>query len=246
MTFTDHPRLLARMAGGFYLAITVSAVFAYLYVRARFVHIDNMAQTAADIVAHEQLYRMGFSSALVTVLCNPPMGFLLSELLKVVNRRVALMALVFITVSTTLEAVNLFNYMAPLFTFTLPEYRAAFSPAQLQALARGSIRLWGYGFSLSLAFFGVFCALVGWLVLRSKFLPAVIGVLMMIAGVKYEIDVFSQFLALPDIPYLDSLQITLIGEMSLALWLTAFGVNAAKWQAQAAAARQRDRPALST
>ena len=33
MTFTEHPRLLARIAGVFYLIITAFALFAYLYVR---------------------------------------------------------------------------------------------------------------------------------------------------------------------------------------------------------------------
>jgi hypothetical protein len=32
MNFTEHPRLLARIAGAFYLIITASALFAYMYV----------------------------------------------------------------------------------------------------------------------------------------------------------------------------------------------------------------------
>src|SRR5262245_15197690 len=126
MNTTNHPRLLARIAGVFYLIITVSALFGYMYVRGQVIVPGDMARTAANIVAHEQLYRLGFSAAVVTALCNPPMGLCLYELLKVVNPRVALLALIFITISTTIEAVNLVNYISPLFTFTLPEYRAAF------------------------------------------------------------------------------------------------------------------------
>jgi hypothetical protein len=231
MNFTERPRLLARVAGVFYLIIIVSAVFAYIYVRGRAVIPGDMAQTAANILAREQLYRLGFSSAVVTVICNPPMGLILYELLKVVNRRLALLALVFITVATTIEAVNLFNYISPLFTLSLPEYRAAFTPDELQALARGSIRLFGYGFGVSQTFFGVFCALNGFLILRSKFLPAIIGLLMIAAGVCYWIDSFVLFLALPGIPYI--LMVGGIAELSLALWLLVVGVNAAKWRARA-------------
>jgi hypothetical protein len=32
MTFTEHPRLLSRVAGLFYLIITALALFAYMYV----------------------------------------------------------------------------------------------------------------------------------------------------------------------------------------------------------------------
>ena len=227
MNFTEHPRLLARLAGVFYLIITASALFAYMYVRGRVIIPGDMAQTATNILAHEQLYRLGFSAAVAAVLCNPAMGFILYELLKVVNPRIALLALVFITISTTIEAVNLFNYITPLFTLTLPEYRGAFDPDELQALARGPIRLFGYAFSVSLTFFGVFCALNGYLILRSKFLPAVLGLLMIVAGVTYWINSFQLFLALP-IPYIQ--WVTLIAELSLALWLLVVGVNEAKWR----------------
>ena len=232
MTFTEHPRLLARIAGVFYLIITACALFAYLYVRGQVIVSGDMARTAANILAHEQLYRTGFSAAVIVVICNPPMGLILYELLKVVNPRLALLALVFIIISTTIEAVNLFNYITPLFTLTLPEYRGAFDPDELQALARGPIRLFGYAFSVSLTFFGVFCALNGYLILRSKFLPAVLGLLMIVAGVTYWINSFQLFLALP-IPYIQ--WVTLIAELSLALWLLVVGVNEAKWRARAQA-----------
>jgi Domain of unknown function (DUF4386) len=231
MTFTKHPRLLARLAGAFYVIITACALFAYLYVRGQVIVDGDMAQTASNIVAHEHLYRIGFSAAVVVVLCNLPMGLILYELLKVVNPRLALLALLFIIVSTTIEAVNLFNYIAPLFTLSMPEYISAFDAGERQALARGPIRMFGYAFSVSLTFFGVFCALIGFLILRSKFFPSILGAMMIIAGVTYWINSFRLFLALP-IPYLP--WITLVAELSLALWLLVMGVNEARWRDQVA------------
>jgi hypothetical protein len=189
-----------------------------------------MAQTATNILAHERLYRLGFSAAVVVVICNLPLGLILFELLKVVHPRLALLALVFITASATLEAVNLCNYIEPLFTFSLPEYRSAFHANEIQALARGPIRMFEYVFSVSLTFFGVFCVLIGFLILRSKFLPAILGLLMMAAGVTYWINSFRLFLTLP-LPYIR--WVTLIAELSLALWLLVVGVNDAKWREQA-------------
>jgi hypothetical protein len=192
-----------------------------------------MVQTAANIIEHEQFYRVGFSAAVIVVLCNPPMGLILYELLKVVNPRIALLALIFITISTTIEAVNLFNYIMPLYTLSLPEYRAAFDPAQLQALARGSNRIWGNVFSVSLAFFGVFCLLTGYLMFKSKFFPRVLGVLMIIAGAYYLTNYsFVGFLGFPDIPYIGILRPTLVAEVALALWLVVVGVNETKWLSQ--------------
>jgi hypothetical protein len=240
MKLTNHPRLLARIAGLFYLAIIVSALWGYLQVRSQLIIPGDMARTAANIVAHQQLYRMGFSAVVITVLCNPPMGVLLYELLKLVDSRIALLALVFILISTTIEAVNIFNYMSPLFTLTLPEYRAAFHPAELQALVRGANRLWSYGFSVSLAFFSVFCTLIGYLVIRSKFLPTVLGGLMILAGAYHLSDSFITFLGLPDIPNIGLLRLPLVAEGAFALWLTVFGVDEANWREQAEALRASD------
>jgi len=229
MNFTEHPRALARIAGAFYLIITACALFAYLYVRGQLIVPGDMGQTSANLLAHERLYRLGISAAVVVVVCNLPLGWILFELLKVVHARLAVLALLFITASATIEAVNISNYVTPLFTFTMPEYRSAFQAHELQALARGPIRMFDYLFSVSLTFFGVFCALIGYLIVRSKFLPAILGLLMMAAGVTYWINSFRLFLALP-IPYLP--WVTLVAESSLALWLVVVGVNETKWRAQ--------------
>ncbi len=96
--------------------------------------------------------------------------------------------------------------------------------------------MFDYVFSVSLTFFGVFCALVGFLIFRSKFLPAILGLLMMGAGVTYWINSFRLFLALP-IPYLP--WVTLVAELSLALWLLFVGINEEKWRERASACRRK-------
>jgi uncharacterized protein DUF4386 len=230
----QHPRSMARLAGAFYLIVTACALFSYLYVRGQIVNVDDMAQTAANFAAHEQLYRVGFLASLIVVVCNLPMGFIVCELLKVVNVQLARLALLFIIASAMLEAVNLFNYLEPLFTFTLPEVRSAFTPEEIQALARGPIRMWGYAFSVSLTFFGVYCTLVGVLVFRSRFFPAILGVLLVTAGATYWINAVRLFLDLP-IPYIQ--WVTFFGEQAFALWLLIVGLDAAKWRERAAPVR---------
>jgi hypothetical protein len=229
MTFTEHPRRLARIAGVFYVIIIACALFAYLVVRNQVIVADDMARTAANFHAHAQLYRAGFAAAVVVVVSNLPLGFILFELLKVVNPRVALLALLFICCAATIEAVNLSNYIEPLLTFSLPDYAAAFDPAAQQALARGPIKMFGYVFSVDLTFFGVFCVLTGGLILRSRFLPAFLGLLMILAGVTYWINSFRLFLAWP-IPYIP--WVTLVAEGALAAWLLIVGVDETKWRAR--------------
>jgi hypothetical protein len=230
MTFTDHPRRLARIAGAFYVTIIVCAIFAYRHVRHELIVPADMAQTASNVVAHERLFRLGFSSALINDLCNLPLGWICYQLLRVVHARLALLALLFITASTAIETVNLLNYITPLFTFTLPEYVSAFDAGERQALARGAMRLYVYGFSVALTFFGMYCLLTGYLIFRSKFLPAILGLMIVAAGVVYVVENFMLFLALPEIPYIG--WVTLIAESSLAAWFLIVGVNESKWHAR--------------
>ena len=97
--------------------------------------------------------------------------------------------------------------------------------------------MWGYAFSVSLTFFGVYCVLIGVLVLRSKFFPAILGVLLMTAGATYWVNSVRLFLDLP----IPSIQwVTFFGEQAFALWLLIVGLNEAKWRERAAAFNARE------
>jgi Domain of unknown function (DUF4386) len=81
-------------------------------------------------------------------------------------------------------------------------------------------------------FFGPYCLLIGYLVLRSTFLPRVLGVLMALAGMGW-----LAFL-IPALPNFLSIAIEGLGilaEASLMLWLIVKGVNASAWMQQAGA-----------
>ena len=232
MQVTSHPRALARIAGAFYLGIIIFAAIGYVFVRPEIIVPTDMARTAANLQVHGELYRLGLASVVIADVCNLPVGLIFYELFKIVSPRLARALLVFIAVSTTLEVVNLYYYISPLFTFTLPEYRAGFDAAALAALARGSGKLFALGFGFSLAFFAVYCVLTGWLIIRCTFVPKVIGALMVIAGIVYEAHAFAVFLALPEPPYV--LFVGFIAELSLALWLLIMGVSEARWRSEAA------------
>jgi hypothetical protein len=81
----------------------------------------------------------------------------------------------------------------------------------------------------ALAFFGPFCLLLGYLILRSTFLPRIFGVLLMLAGIGWLVYLT------PLEPYL-SLYIKILGilaEGALMLWLIIMGVNIQRWKEQA-------------
>ena len=75
--------------------------------------------------------------------------------------------------------------------------------------------------------------MVGSLILRSTFLPRILGVLMVIAGLGWLTFLWPP-LAMNLAPY--NLMPGMIGEGLLILWLLIFGVNEQRWKRQASAA----------
>jgi hypothetical protein len=80
-----------------------------------------------------------------------------------------------------------------------------------------------------LAFFGVYCLLVGYLILRSTFLPRMLGVGMLFAGLSW-LTFFSLQLANSLFPY--NLFPGIVAKGALTLWLVVRGVDERRWREQ--------------
>jgi Domain of unknown function (DUF4386) len=87
----------------------------------------------------------------------------------------------------------------------------------------------------SLGVFGVYCLLIGYLILKSTFLPRILGALMMFGGLGW-LTFLSDRLAGSLSPF--NMAPGIIGELALTLWLLVKGVNAERWYEQAAAATE--------
>src|SRR5436309_15979193 len=95
-----------------------------------------------------------------------------------------------------------------------------------------SLRFSARAFNTYLAFFGIWCVLIGYLIFRSTFMPRILGVLEAFAGLCW-----LTFLWLPLAHYLSPYNQALagIGELSLTVWLLVMGVNEQRWKEQASA-----------
>jgi uncharacterized membrane protein YczE len=71
----------------------------------------------------------------------------------------------------------------------------AFQPDQLSAQAMLSVTSYDYGFNVGYVFFGLTILGLGYLIVRSDYIPRVLGVLLIIASVGYFIDSFASFLS---------------------------------------------------
>lgn len=107
------PRQLARIAGVLYLINIVGGAFAIGIVPALVVVPGDAAATAHNIQTHELLYRLGLVAHVVVDVTNVPLAVIFYDPFKVVNRRLALLVVVFILVGTAVEASGLLNQSEP-------------------------------------------------------------------------------------------------------------------------------------
>jgi hypothetical protein len=231
------PRLKARIAGVFYLLTTLTRMFVEISVRDRLVVSDDAAATATNILAHQPLWRWGFAADILAFASYVALTALFYQLFKPVNRSVSLVAAFFSLVACAVQAVSSLFHLAPLALLGGTPYLRVFNVEQLQALALMFLRLRAMCYhNIGLVFFGLYCLLIGYLIFRSTFLPRIIGVLMVLAGLSYLMFV-SPPLALSLQPYI--LVFPGVGQISLTLWLLVMGVNEQRWKEQASAAGDR-------
>lgn len=237
LPFNMSSRKYARICGVLYLAIIAIGLWGEVFVRDRLVISGNAAATAANIRSMESLWLLGIAAELFLLLCAVTTTWMFYVLLRPVSGDLALLATFFNLVSMAVEAVTQLNLLAALSPLGNAAYLKAFAPEQLSAMAYRSVRLHSYGFGISLIFFGCWCLVMAYLILRSEYLPKALGVLLQIAGLCYLTNSFSLFVApaFQDRIFPAILVPSFIGELSVALWLTLKGVDAAKWEERASA-----------
>jgi hypothetical protein len=217
----------ARLAGLLYLALAALSAFGLVYVPSMLIVPGDAAATANNIVTSESLFRLGFVSDLVAFTVNIFVALLLYKLLKPVNRGIASLMVILILMGLAIGMLNELNQFAALLILG-SDYLTAFTAAQSQALASLFLDLYEHGFTIAHIFWGLWLFPMGYLVFKSGFLPKVIGVLLIVAGLGYLTD-FTLFFLFPDITVTVS-DFTFVGEVVLILWLLIRGVNVKQWE----------------
>lgn len=218
---------LARIAGLCYLIVILTGLFAEVFVRQALKVSGNALATAKHIQSSEMLYRWGLVADLMNFVFGIPCVLIIYFLFKRINKFLLQIALTFVIIQTAIIAVNLLNQASPLLLLSNDAYLNTFQPNQLATLAQLSLNVQGIGYAIGLVFFGMYCLLVGYVIVKSKMIPSILGILYLISGMGYLINSFTMLLskdfANPIFTYV-AIPI-FIGELSLCLWLLIKGVD---------------------
>ena len=175
----------ARVAGAVYLSMVLTAPFSLIYVPRKLIVQGNATATATNILAHETLFRLGIVADLITAVIFIFVVMALYRLLSGVNRTHASHMVALVLVSAAVGFMNVVNNIAALILIRGADFLAVFEKPQRDALAMLFLRLHGQGNVINEIFWGLWLFPFGVLVMRSRFLPRILGVLLIVNGFAY-------------------------------------------------------------
>ncbi len=223
-------RSLARTTGILYLLTIVTGIFSAGYATGKLVVSGDAVATAQNILAHRGLIQLAFAVYLIEMACQVAITALFYNLLKPAGRTISLVAAFLGLTGCVIKTFSRVFFIAPLFILGGAHYLSVFSAEQLKALALLFLKVNDRGAGAALVFFGFYAILTGYLIIRSTFLPRILGVLSVIGGFGWLTFLYPP-LGGRLFPFIAIF--ALLGAALLIVWLLVKGVNEQRWKEQA-------------
>jgi hypothetical protein len=227
------PSTRGRILSALYLFVVSAGITAQAIIADGLIVSGDAVETAANILANESLYRLGFTIFMLEMVGQVAVSAMFYDLLKPVNRSLARITAIIGLTGCGIKTMARLFYYAPLILLSGAPYLSPMEPAQLEALSLAFLRINSQGAAIGLIFFGFEALLRGWLLYRSTFLPRFLGVLSMAGGIGWLTYLWPPF-GSQMFPIVAPF--ALVGVVATTGWLLIRGVDDAKWKERAALA----------
>jgi Domain of unknown function (DUF4386) len=208
-------RRAAVVAGFAYLLNPVS--YAEFSIYPKLISGGNIDQTVQNIAAHSGLFSVAILCYLTSFIGDVVLAWSLYVLLAPVNKALSLLTAWFQLVYAGIAIVAVLNLVAVYHLLTTPDYLTAFGSDQLHAQVMLLLHSFRYGWGFALIPFGIHLVLLGFLIIRSSYIPWVVGALLVINGLGWMIDSLQPYV-MPK-ANLAFTTYTFFGEIVFMLWL---------------------------
>ncbi|NOT94283.1 DUF4386 domain-containing protein [Ferruginibacter sp.] len=219
---------IARIAGLLYLVVVLTGIFSLMYVPGKLIVWDNAATTFNNIVINQPLFRLGMVTYLVCYTFFLFLPLVLYKLLKPVNETFARLMVILAVVSVPVSFANSQNMFSVLSLISGESYLKVFSNDQLQSQVLLYLNHYDNGNLTISIFSGLWLFPFGYLVFKSKFLPKILGIFLMLGCFGYLIN----FLGHSLVPHYSKMGIAFyiqlpasLGEIGTCLWLLIMGAK---------------------
>ncbi len=223
MRVTDNP---GRAAGLLYLLMILLGAFSLLYVPSKLLVPGDATATAHNILASEGLYRLSIVSGLISAVVFLFLARALYRLLNHVSKPHASLMVTLVMVSVAIGFALTVNDVAALAVLRGTDFLAVFNQAQREALAMLFLHLSSQGMLVAQIFWGLWLFPFGVLVMRSGFLPRILGILLIFNGVAHVVASLTGLLLPEYASVVNRIAfIPELGEFWMMLWLLIKGAK---------------------
>ena len=211
-------RAAALLAGIGLLVMVIAAPFAEMYAYPKLVVPGNASETIQNILANQTLFTLCILAFLTTYICDVLVAWALYILLQPVHENLSRLTAWFRLIYTVIAVVALLDLVTVQRILNNPDTLHLFSTEQLQAQIMLALITFRSHWYFGLLFFGIHLALLGYLVMRSKYIPGFLGILLVLAGLGYMVTTLKPLF--PNLDFnLDIARFTFYGELIFMLWL---------------------------
>lgn len=219
----ESPNTLARIAAVLFLIVVTMGITLELFVLPDILVPGDAAATVNNLIASEALFRTTVFGYLIRQVFLALLALVVYKLLKPVDKNAAGLMIIFALLSTPINMLNELNYFAALQLAVGADGLTAFGAGQQQALVMFFLKMREYGTYIP-GIFSLWITLLGYLAFKSRFVPRILGIWMMIGGIAYVTQAILFYVS----PNFDAMIFGLFafaGEFLFYLWLLSRGVK---------------------
>jgi hypothetical protein len=217
---------LAKIAGILYFFIVILGFWGIMYVPSQTIVRGDGAATMSKLLSNEFLFRSGIAGNLASSVIFLFLALTFYRLFKNTDENLAKTLVVLVIVQTPVffisEALNFSALMV-----AKGELMKSFDTIQRQDFVLFFLRTSKYVIIILQIFWGLWLIPLGQLILKSGYLPRIIGILLILAGVCYVIEVMDYILLSEKLSFItDYFAIFYsVAELSTVFWLLVKGVK---------------------
>jgi len=217
-------RNAALVAGIGYLIIFILAIFSNFFVLSNLIVSQDSAATVNSILASEGIFRIGIISFVIVAILDVVVAMALYILFKPIYKSLSLLAAWFRLMHAIIFGVAIVNLILVVNILNGDHNLTTSITNELQIRVMILLDSFNIGWLIGLVFFGIHLSILGYLIIKSDFIPKILGYLLIAAALGYLIDSFAQFL-LSDYNNYKAIFLIIVavpgivGEMSFCLWL---------------------------
>lgn len=218
----------SRVAGLLYLLVVVTGFFCLAYVPSQIVAANDPLATLANIIAHEPLYRQGLAAFMIMETAFLLLGLVLYRHFRPVAPQASRIMVALVAASVPLALTALTHRLNVLALLTDHELALALNVQERRTAALVAMKAYGQGLLVTKLFWGLWLFPLGYLIFKTKAIPRLLGVLLMLGCAGYLVEVFAGLL-LPGYagsPMAAYVRLPAsVGEIGTCLWLLIAGIR---------------------